>query len=465
MDLLLSHGHFLGEDARERRVMKPYPPLGLLYLSSHLKARGFDVQVFDSTFRSFAEYRALLARASPPVVGLYCNLMTKGSVLRMAAAARERGATVVLGGPEPPHYAEEYLARGADVVVVGEGERTLEELLPRLRARSASSARELHDVAGVVFRGAGGAVVRTRPRLLIDDLDAQPLPDREAIDLAPYLRAWRERHGRGPVSLLTARGCPYTCRWCSRSVFGETHRRRSPAAVADEVALIVDRYRPDMLWYVDDVFTIHGGWIRQFADEMERRGLRVPFECISRAERIDDGVADALARLGCFRLWIGSESGSPRVLEAMDRRMTPEQVRAATRRLQARGIEVGLFVMMGYEGEEEADLRATVDHLKRTRADTFLTTVAYPIKGTPYYEETAARLALRGDWAARTDRDLVVRGRRTGLYYRFARQWMEGEVARDRHWRAGRVLRAARAATAAGAGRLGMALLRGRRER
>jgi radical SAM superfamily enzyme YgiQ (UPF0313 family) len=462
MDLLLSHGFFLDEDARERRVMKPYPPLGLLYLSSHLKARGFDVDVFDSTFRTFEEYRALLSRTRPPVVGLYCNLMTKRSVLRMATAARESGATVVLGGPEPPHYAAEYLAHGTDVVVVGEGERTLEELLPRLRARS--DARELHDVDGLVFRGADG-VVRTRPRALIADLDAQPLPDRDAVDLSPYLRAWRERHGRGSISLTTARGCPYTCRWCSRSVFGETHRRRSPAAVADEVGRILDRYRPDMLWYVDDVFTIHGGWIRQFADEMERRGLRVPFECISRAERIDDSVADALARLGCFRLWIGSESGSERVLAAMDRRMTAEQVRSATRRLQARGIEVGLFVMLGYESEEEDDLRATVDHLKRTRADTFLTTVAYPIKGTPYYEETASRLALRGEWAARTDRDLVVRGRRTGLYYRFARQWMEGEVARDRHWRAGRVLRAARAATAAGAGRLGMALLRRRRER
>ncbi len=447
--------------------MRPYPPLGLLYLSSHLKSRGVDVRVFDSTFRTLAEYEALLARERPPVVGLYCNLMTKRNVLRLAALARAQGAAVVLGGPEPPHYAEEYLGHGADVVVIGEGEVTLEELLPRLAARGAGGAvgPDFADVDGLAYRDGRGRVVRTRPRALIRDLDAQPPPDRDAIDLAPYLRAWRERHGRGSISIATARGCPYTCRWCSRSVFGETHRRRSPARVADEVAGIVERHRPDMLWYVDDVFTIHGGWIRQFADEMERRSLRVPFECISRAERIDEPVADALARLGCLRLWIGSESGSQRVLDAMDRRMTVEQVRRATRLLQARGIEVGLFVMLGYEGEEETDLRETVAHLKETRADTFLTTVAYPIKGTPYYEDMAARLARRGPWAEWTDRDLDVRGRRSGLYYRFARQWMEGEVARDRHWRAGRVLRAARAATAAGAGRLGMALLGGQRVR
>ena len=463
MDLLLSHGYFLGEDAREQEVMRPYPPLGLLYVSSHLRARGFDVRVFDSTFRTFDEFRALLARERPPVVGLYCNLMTKRSVLRMAQAARAEGAAVVLGGPEPPHYAEDYLAHGADVVVVGEGERTLEELVPRLVAHR--GGRDLADVDGLVYRDAEGCLVRTRPRALIRDLDAQPLPDREAIDLGPYLGAWRERHGRGSISITTARGCPYTCRWCSRSVFGETHRRRSPAAVADEVRLVTDRYRPDMLWYVDDVFTIHAGWVRQYADEMERRGLRVPFECISRAERIDERVADALVRLGCLRLWIGSESGSQRVLDAMDRRVTVDQVRRATRLLQDRGIEVGLFIMLGYEGEEEEDLRATVDHLKRTRPDTFLTTLAYPIKGTPYYDEAASRLALRGPWAERTDRDLRPRGRRSRLYYQFARQWMEGEVARERHWRAGRVMHAARAATTAGAGRLGMALFRGHRER
>ncbi len=442
--------------------MRPYPPLGLLYVSSHLKAKGFSVAVFDSTFRTMAEFLATLERERPRVVGLYVTLMTKTFVLPMVEAARRAGAVVVLGGPEPPHYAEEYLGHGADVIVVGEGELTLEDLLPRLLAGARPG--DLVDVPGLVVRGADGSLVRTPPRTLIADLDAQPLPDREAVEIERYLASWRGRHGVGSVSLTTARGCPYTCRWCSRSVFGESHRRRTPARVADEVELVVDRYRPDMLWYVDDVFTIHRGWVLGFADEMERRGRRIPFECISRAERIDAAVADALVRLGCRRLWIGSESGSPRVLEAMDRRMTVEQVRRATRLLQERGIEVGLFVMLGYDGEEPEDIAATVHHLKETRPDAFLTTVSYPIKGTPYYEEVAPRLRRDGRWARETDRDLVIRGRRTGLFYRFARQWMEAEVARDRHWRAGRVLRAARAATAAGAGRLGMALLAGRRE-
>lgn len=461
MDLLLSHGYFLAEDAQERRIMKPYPPLGLLYISAHLKGRGFDVRVFDATFRSFGEFEQHMARERPPVVGLYCNLMTKVNVLRMAEVCRRHGATVVVGGPEPPHDAERYLEHGVDFVVIGEGERTLEELLPALLRHPGE--RDLRAVDGLVYRDEHGRVVRTAPRALIPDIDSQPWPDREAIDLGAYLAAWRRHHGVGAVSLLTARGCPYTCRWCSRSVFGESHRRRSAARVADEVAYLRERYAPDLLWYVDDVFTIHRGATLQYAAELQRRELRVPFECISRAERIDDAIADALRDMGCFRLWIGSESGSQRVLDAMDRRVKVERVQASTHLLQARGIQVGMFIMLGYDGEEQQDLDATVAHLKAAGPDVFLTTVAYPIKGTPYHADLAARLDPVGAWETRTDRDVVVRGRRTPFYYRCARSWMHAEVARHQHWRARRVLPAAGAAAIAGAGRLGMALSAHRR--
>jgi anaerobic magnesium-protoporphyrin IX monomethyl ester cyclase len=197
VDLLLSHGYFLAEDAGERKVMKPYPPLGLLYISSHLKARGLRPALFDSTFRSYAEFAALVARERPRVVGLYCNLMTKGTVLRMAAECRRQGATVVLGGPEPANDPARYLEHGADLVVIGEGEETLAELLPRLLG--SAGMPDLREVAGLVYRGQDGAVVRTAPRPLIAHLDAQPWPDRDAIDVEAYLRAWRERHGVGSL--------------------------------------------------------------------------------------------------------------------------------------------------------------------------------------------------------------------------------------------------------------------------
>ena len=191
MDLLLTHGYFLEDDPHERRVMKPYPPLGLLYLSSHLKARGFAPALFDSTFRSYADFVGVLQRERPTVVGIYANLMTKRAVLRMMTECRRAGAVVVVGGPDPPHHAEEYLAHGADLVVIGEGERTLEELLPRLVAHP--RRRDLADVPGLVYHD-GARLIRTPPRPLIARLDGQPRPDREGIDMGKYLAAWRARH-------------------------------------------------------------------------------------------------------------------------------------------------------------------------------------------------------------------------------------------------------------------------------
>lgn len=460
MDLLLAHGYFLALDAEEQRVMRPHPPLGLLYLSSHLKRCGINVGVFDGTFRPFEDFARTVQREKPPVVGFAVNLMTKRHVLRMIAIAKQSGARVLVGGPDPPHHAKAYLDAGADVVVIGEGEQTIEELLPAL-----ANGGDLSGIAGIAFADAGGTLVRTAPRALLPDLDAQPFPDRDAIDLPSYLSAWRERHGVGTVSLITARGCPYTCTWCSRSVFGETHRRRSITNVADEVEGIVDRYHPERLWYADDVFAIHRGWTLKYAAELEKRRLRLPFECISRAERIDDDVADALVSLGCFRVWIGSESGSQRILDAMKRKVTLDQVREASAKLKRRGIEVGMFIMLGFDGEEMSDLRDTVDHLKKTAPDVFLTTVSYPIKGTPYYAQVEDRLSPRVSWSEGTDRDLVVTGRPVKRYYDFARRWMTAEVARDEHWRRRRYARAARAASSALVGRLGMAVTEHWRER
>ena len=461
MDLLLAHGYFLSLDAAEQRVMRPHPPLGLLYLASHLKQRGVRVGVFDATFRSMEDFADALDRERPPVVGIAVNLMTKRNALTMIAIAKRRGVRVVIGGPDPPHHAAAYLDAGADVVVVGEGEQTLEELLVAYRSPGA----DLSAIHGIVFKAADGAIVRTPGRALLPDLDAQPYPDRQAIDLPSYLNAWRERHGVGTVSLITARGCPYTCTWCSRSVFGETHRRRSVANVADEVEAIVDRYHPERLWYADDVFAIHRNWTITYAKELERRRIRLPFECISRAERIDEDVAAALASLGCFRVWIGSESGSQRVLDAMKRRVTVDRVREASALLRRHGIEVGMFIMLGYDGEELTDLRATVDHLKLTAPDVFLTTVSYPIKGTPYYEQVADRLSSPHPWSEGTDRDLVVRGRPVRTYYDFARRWMTAEVAKDQHWRRGHYAQAARSASSALVGRIGMAVTANWRER
>lgn len=424
--------------------MKPYAPLGLLYVSAYLKRLGVAVGVQDTTFAARADVDARLARREAPVLGLYTNLTTRRSVIALTRVAKAAGWTVVLGGPESANWPAAYLDHGADVVVIGEGEETMAELLEALARRG---AHRLHDVRGIAFRDEAGAVVRTPPRPLLTDLDALPWPDRDAIDVDAYLACWRAHHGVASLNLICARGCPYRCRWCSHSVFGHHHARRSPDGVADEVGHLVRRYAPDMLWYADDVFTIHPRWTLAYAQALQRRGLRVPFECITRADRLTPELVAALAAMGARRVWLGSESGSQSVLDRMERGVTVAEVERATAWLKAAGIETGMFLMWGYDGETRADIEATIDFVGRADPDVYLTTVAYPIQGTPYHDAVAGAVVGPADWAAGSDRDHIVTGRPGPRYYRHATRRLRHRVTlarlrRDRPHALGAIARA-----------------------
>ncbi|HEX2619660.1 MAG TPA: radical SAM protein [Phototrophicaceae bacterium] len=464
MDILLAHGYFLYEDPHELKVMKPYPPLGILYISSYLKSKGFAVNVFDATFSSMDQFVAYVQRERPPVVGLYTNLMTKFNILKMIPVCKQAGATVVLGGPDPAYYAEDYINAGADIIVRGEGELTLEELLPHLAHHGMTG---LDVINGIVYRDVSGELVETLPRAQIADLSAHPWPDREAIDIEAYMAVWKKYHGRSSVSVIQARGCPYTCTWCSHSVFGNTHRRRTPQDAAAEVQWIKERYNPDQIWYADDVFTINNRWFFEYANELKQRGIRLPFECISRADRLNEQVVATLAEMGCYRLWNGSESGSQTVLNAMDRKVKVKDVQEKTHLLQKYGIEAGMFIMLGYEQEGIQELEETVEHLKISNPDVFLTTVAYPIKGTPYYAEVESRVLADQPWDQRSDRDLTVAGRYSRRFYNFATRWMVSEVALHRARTVGGASAKRRFRLWANAkiGRIGMTLTRGEREK
>ena len=218
--------------------------------------------------------------------------MTRRSVLEIVRAAKRHGWRVILGGPESANYTASISSRRRR-------DRDRRRRADAGRAAAGARARRarigLHDVAGIAFRDETGAVVHTRERAKLTDLDSLPLPDREAIDHQLYLDAWKTHHGASSINLITARGCPYRCNWCSHAVYGYTHRRRSPATVADEVQAIVDRYDPDQVWYADDVFTISHPWLDEYAAELERRGIHRPFETITRADRLQSEAAVATA--------------------------------------------------------------------------------------------------------------------------------------------------------------------------
>jgi radical SAM superfamily enzyme YgiQ (UPF0313 family) len=462
MNLLLTHGYFLHDDPKEREIMKPYPPLGLLYISSFLKQKNFSVEIFDSTFADKKQFADLLMTRKPKLIGIYSNLMTKFNVLEMIRIAKQENCTVIVGGPDPPHYAENYLDFGADVVVIGEGEEALEELIPILADKK---IERLSSVAGIVFKDEKGQVQRTPSRNLMPNLDTLPVPDRQAIDLHQYVAVWKNHHGMGAVSLITSRGCPYSCTWCSHSVFGKTLRKRSATLVADEVEEILATYHPDMLWYADDVFNIKHKWFFEYAAELKRRNIHIPFECICRADRMNEDIVRALKEMGCFRVWIGSESGSQRLLDAMQRGVKAEQVQVMTRLAKRHGIETGMFLMWGFADENESDIELTIEHVKKSDPDIFLTTVAYPIKGTTYFESEHARAAIVGSlpWEQSNDRDYKIKGRHSKRYYDFVNRRLQSEAQLARlqaNGTSGNWLSLVKAHINSGLGKLGMALTR-----
>jgi len=463
MDILLTHGYFLYQDPHEMQIMKPYPPLGILYISSYLKSKGFNVGVFDSTFSDMQSFQNVVREQKPAIVGIYTNMMTKGNVLKIIDFLKNQNIYIVLGGPDPPYYAKQYLEYGADIVVQGEGEWTLEELIPHLAKYGLTG---LDAIKGIKWLDDSGKLVENDPRPMIADLSEHPWADREAIDIEAYMRVWKENHGKSSVSVIHARGCPYTCTWCSHSVFGNSHRRRSPEDAAEELLWIKERYNPDLIWYADDVLTINQRWWYTYADELDKRGVRIPFEGISRADRLDEKMVAKLAEMGCFRLWNGSESGSQKILDAMKRKVDKLDVQAKTHLLQKYGIEAGMFIMLGYHSETIDDIVETVEHLKICNPDVFLTTVAYPIKGTPYYAEVEADILRDGNWAENADRDLTIAGRYSKRFYSYATRWMVNEVALNKARKNGgeSLPRMAKMWLNTKIGRIGMEFTKGERE-
>ena len=239
---------------------------------------------------------------------------------------------------------------------------------------------------------------------------------------------WKERHGENAVSISTMRGCPYTCKWCSRAVYGLSYRRRSPQNVCDELDLLQKEYNPDTFWFVDDVFTISHKWLTEFNEVLKERKLKIKFECITRADRMNEAVINLLKESGCFRVWIGAESGSQKVIDLMNRRVDVNQVREMIKLAQKHGMQAGTFIMLGYPGETEEDIEETINHLKESNPEYFTITVAYPIKGTELFAEVEAVQTNNFNWEKNSDRDRDFKRTYNRKYYDFAVRRVTNEV-------------------------------------
>lgn len=424
MSVLLTHGYFLADDVKEQSIMRPYAPLGILYISAYLEQHGIANEVFDTTFSTKPKFRNHLDTYNPRIVGIYANLVTKLNVLENIQYIRENlpETKIILGGPDVRYNAKNYLKAGADFIVMGEGEATMLELVQTIYTHTDNISLQketLTQIRGIAFLD-NDNVIETPERDKLKDLDQLPIPNRKKIDLHLYLDAWKKFHGSNAISVSTMRGCPYTCKWCSRAVYGLSYRRRSPEKVVEELEQIKKEYNPDALWFVDDVFTISHKWLTAFRDELQKKNILIPYECITRADRMNEEVIMMLKETGCFRVWIGAESGSQRVIDLMDRRVDVNQVRDMIKLTKKHGIQTGTFIMLGYPGETEADIEETIQHLKESDPDHFTITVAYPIKGTELYQEVEAAQTANLDWSTTTDRQIDFERMYSRKYYDYA---------------------------------------------
>ncbi len=431
LNLILTHTYFLAEDPHEQQIMKPYPPLGLLYLSAYLKQNGRSVEVYDTTFSTYDRLIAHLDAKKPDVLGIHCNLLTKYTVLKLIRYCRQKNIVSILGGPDAATQTDEFLSFGADIIIKGEGEVTLLTVLNTLEK---SSRHRLHGISNVFFKDESGLTVRNDIVADKNRLDDFPFPDRRAIDLNAYLDIWQKHHGQRPVSLITARGCAFTCKWCSHSVYGWTHRRRSPENVVAEIKQIMADYQPSQLWFADDVFTVNKRWLQKFHSQMTAADIKLPFECIARADRLDDEIALILKSLGCYRVWYGAESGSQRVLDAMSRGVTKAEIEQATRICQRHGIEAGIFVMFGYPGELLEDVYETINFVRDLQPDKFLSAVAYPLRGTTLYDEVKADVIYHNEWTNHLQRELDIAGRYPPALYHYAIKKLAADFRRRQLW-------------------------------
>ncbi|MDN3664296.1 B12-binding domain-containing radical SAM protein [Algibacter miyuki] len=426
MSIVLTHSYFLNEDDKEQKIMKPYAPLGLLYISGYLNANNVKNHVFDSTFYTAQEQLLFLKKEQPKAVAIYTNLMTKINVIKLVKILKNDAIygfpKIILGGPDLTYNLENYLNTGADFIIIGEGEQTTLELYSAILAN-----KPHNNITGIAYLE-NGMVIKTPPRIKMKSLEELPLPNRAAIPVDKYLNTWKTHHKKSSMTVSTQRGCPYTCKWCSTAVYGQSYRRRPANMVAEELKYLKTEYNPDSIWFVDDVFTVSHKWIKEFHEEILKQDAIIPFECITRAERLNDEILGLLKDMGCYRIWIGAESGSQKIIDAMDRRVDVDVVKSAIQKTNALGMETGTFIMVGYPGEDELDIKESIRYLKAANPTHFTITVAYPIKGTSLYTEIEDRIISKPNWETSTDRDIDFKRTYSRKFYDFAVRLIVNEV-------------------------------------
>ena len=440
LKIQVAHSYFLKYDAKQWERGKPYPPLATILVAALLRRMGHAVALFDAMLADGVEAHARsMPSVAPEVMVLYednFNFLTKmcldrmrEAACRMIATARAHGARVIVAGSDASDHPEAFLSAGADVVLLGEGISALAQLIERLdRNPAIDTLCWVAGLSGVSILD-GGEPRTTRLGVQPPDAQLTGPPAWDLIDIERYRTMWRERHGYFSLNMMASRGCPFHCNWCAKPIWGNHYRRRDAGEVAVEMSYLKKTFRPDHIWFADDIFGFRSDWVDEFARCLRGNDGMVPFSIQTRADLSTEPMAAALERAGCTEAWIGAESGSQRVLDWMAKGTRVTKLIDARKRLGSHGIRVGFFIQLGYLGEQLSDLLATRELVALAAPDDIGVSVSYPLPGTRFYEKVEAQLGDKTHWRDSGDLAMMFRGTYDSAFYRRIRDLLHDQVA------------------------------------
>jgi anaerobic magnesium-protoporphyrin IX monomethyl ester cyclase len=423
--ILFSHSYFMRFDPKQWATGQPYPPLATIGAAALMREQGFRVSLFDTMFEERAEtVTGHLTTLRPDFFVVYddgFNYLTKmcltnmrDAAFRMIQLARQQGCVVIVSSSDSTDHYREYLEKGADFVLLGEGEETLLELVTAIRNGQDNFA-QIHGLAWMQQK----LPVQSAARKVMKDLDHLPLPAWDLVDMDSYRKVWMEHHGYFSLNISTTRGCPFKCNWCAKPIYGNRYNARSPLHVVREIKMLKERYKFDHIWMCDDIFGLKPGWVNEFADLVTKEDLRFKFKIQSRADLLlQENYVRALARAGCENSWMGAESGSQKILDAMDKGTTVEQIAEATRLLREHGIRPSFFIQFGYPGETKEDIDMTIRMINNLVPDSLGISVSYPLPGTVFYERVKADLKEKTNWTDSDELKLMFRNTYPPAFYK-----------------------------------------------
>jgi len=407
--ILFTHSYFLQFDPKQWQLGQPYPPLGTLYAAALMRQNKYDVSLFDTMFLNDpATVSIAIAKNKPDYFVVYddgFNYLTKMCLTNMRQAAfdmckiaKANGCTVIVSSSDSTDRFAEYLNEGADFVIIGEAEHTLLELTGHIEEGNTDHS----EIKGLAYLS-NGQVVKTPGRPVLKELDIMPLPAWDLVDMDRYRQSWLKNAGYFSLNMSTTRGCPFKCNWCAKPIYGNRYNSRSPENVVEEIKLLKGRYAIDHIWFCDDIFGLKPGWVKAFAELLTKEQIDIRFKIQSRADLlVEEDTVKALAEAGCENVWIGAESGSQKILDAMDKGITIEQIGEATLLMKEYDIKPSFFIQFGYPGELKDDIKLTIDMINALLPFEIGISVSYPLPGTSFYEKVRADLKKKTNW---TDSD------------------------------------------------------------